>query len=668
MHKVRVALLIGLASATAAAPSARQRAAGRRLAWPDIDVVSIGPDTVWFCAKPAWDKPLNVTYYYVRATREWRVGGAPRTCSARPMRMMSAWDVNSHAVAAAPGVRVEIVESPRRIAVTDTPHDRRLTLAPADSPRFHSLARAAKVDSTISTDFGGVVVNDSLIWIGLVPGERGDYGSSLGGLFRIDRRSGAWSYIVDTALATATVTGLGQSRDWLWIGTANLENDGYVGRTGLLRMDLRNGSMHALTSANSPLPDALINAVAADDDIVAIATSRGLAVAELGHASSPSEIERWSTTYFIPHFAGDSLVFGLGTKADVVSAADEARYSFAQTFAPAGRVRALYDALAGVPAAVIDSSLRNAPYQTPDLAHPAFAPALEMMLSIPRGDAQRNAAAAIRELGPRTPARLRAATRDGFSIFDTLQARTGYEYMNRRELAKALDSFSDTTATHWAHGVLGQADSGVARLPSKVRGGLEAAIGIVADAKDSVGLQLLEALSGADPGLDKDVFIAFGLYDSPRAWRDAIDLFNRRYPDPKDPFYYARALMSLATPTGMANPEIRSKVTALLDEWLHSKYTGNQDYAAETITRLRVDGFSHALVGLLSDTAYVGGRAYVTLVNLYGRADAPVFRGPVPREAISWWSLVTATGALPIVSRESGDNAVREWLRRPRLP
>jgi hypothetical protein len=429
-------------------------------------------------------------------------------------------------------------------------------------------------------------------------------------------------------------------------------------------MNLGNGSFQSITPANSPLPDALIHCVASDDDVVAIATEKGLAVAELGAASSPRDIERWNVAYFIPRFAGDSLVFLLGTKADAISAADEARYSFAQTFAPAGRVRALFDALAGVPAAVIDSSLRNAPYQTPGLAHPAFAPALEMMLSIPGGDAQRNAAAAIRELGPRTPARLRAATRDGFAIFDTLQERTGNDYLNRRELARALRSFGDTTATHWAHALLGQADSSVANLPSKVRVALWAAIGIVADAKDSVGLRQLEALSGADPGLDKDVFIALELYDSQRAWRAAIDLFNRRYPDPQDPFYYARALMDRATPTGMANPAVRSRVTALLDEWLHSKYTGNQTHAAETISRLRLGGFSSTLVGLLSDTADVSGSAYLTLINLYGRADAPVFRGRIPREAVSWWSSVTSMGALPVVSRENGDNAVREWLRR----
>jgi hypothetical protein len=156
------------------------------------------------------------------------------------------------------------------------------------------LQRAAKLETdrppTMSEFVTAWVTADDAIWFGLGGGFPEGYGS-YGGLLRFDRTRRMVETIAHAGLADATVTGLAIDGDSLWVGTIHPAEYGPVGSTGVLCQDLRTKRWTTLDSAGAWLPDKIIQALAAHDGAVYIATRDGLAAFD-------TRSSRWSVRYF----------------------------------------------------------------------------------------------------------------------------------------------------------------------------------------------------------------------------------------------------------------------------------------------------------------------------------------------------------------------------------
>jgi hypothetical protein len=676
MPNLRPLAVIGLASAVAAiAPGAFKFEGIPRLARPAVYSILVRPETVWFCAVSPIDSQ-RVKYGYVRSTREWKAGSDMRGCPEPPKPRIYFDSIPPISLAA--GLRAEIAWAPRdsegvprgrsHLRLLDSARSLRLDLRPVVLPeRISDLLKSSGgsvVDDTTSISIGGTATNDSLAWIGLAGGFPEGEGA-LGGIYRIDRRSGAWSYIVDTTLSWHAVTGLAQTRDWLWVGTEQPAEYGAFGRAGLLRLDLRTGQWRGFRADNSPLPDALIVRLAGDEDLIAIATERGLAVAELRASPAPREIERWSVQHLVPTFSGDSLVYRLASAQDSLSEDAEAPYIFVQTYAKRGQERSVFEQIRKVPLAVIKNANDGVFEGGRGLADPTFGPILVAMLSS-RSEAQRLAAEAIRRLGRRTPADVRASARETFASYDTARRQGGYGD-NRQYLATALRSFGDSTAIRWARRILDRSQPGIGPRTEadSRRREMTSAIEILAEARDPRGLSLIIATPAVDGDLFMHLLHALARYDSPRAWLAADRLIEARSRDANADAsaYLALELTRKATPTAMDNASIRRKVLASIRDGLRQDRGDRRWDAVLAIERLRLAALTPELIEHLSDRNGPGGAAYSALVSLYGRADAPVYRDIPPADAIDWWKAVVKRKP-PVVPRAQGEKALREWSRR----
>jgi hypothetical protein len=681
MPNPRTFALIGLASAVAAiAPHRAFKFEGPpRLDRPDVYGIAVRRDTIWFCAIAPRDTQ-HVTYGFARASRTWKTIPGDRPCGSAKRGVRTS-HLDTMPLSLSGGLRVEVASSPRDSAgarqgrsalrFIDSLHSQSLELRPGVPPRrvARLVGQAGHVDEdTTAVTVGGFVANDSLAWIGLRGGFPEGEGA-LGGVHRIDRRSGAWQYIVDSTLAVHAVTGLAQTRDWLWVGTERPAEYGAYGQAGLRRLDLRTGGWRQFTSANSPVPDARITHVAADENAVALASEKGLAVIELRRTGSPREIERWNTRHYVPGFSGDSLVIRLGASTEALSDAAESPYIFAQAFGQRGHERDVFDQLKKVPLPITRAAIEGsfAGVASRSLANPAYAPILVTMLSSGAGP-ERTAAAAIRRLGDRTPADVRVATRAAYASVDTASRPTATDLERMQTLAAALRAFGDSTAIHQARRRLDRADSAIppAIDPDLRLAIISTAANIVAEAHDPRGLTLVIANSSVEPALDMSLMNALAKYDSQRAWRELIDVVERRHAEMAgtiDPDFYWREVLSRATPGAFADAGTAKRMRDYIGLGLRSPREGSRLAAIGAIQRARVSGFGSSLVETLSDSTTAAQVAYTTLVSLYGRADAPAAGRPITPAAIAWWK--RALNAKPVVvSRVRGEQAVREWTLR----
>ncbi|MFN2567628.1 MAG: hypothetical protein ABR499_21750 [Gemmatimonadaceae bacterium] len=264
---------------------------------PWIHRVEIVGDTVWFQGDRGYDS-VRVRYCFARRTGAWcrlprpdpggsAVGQVPR----RPpdsVGLAAGLTLVCHPPA---GSGVDCEQFGVRIA--DDP--RVWPLVPqADAATLAMLQKAAHLETddppTISEFVTAWAAADDAVWFGLgggFPEGQGAYG----GLLRFDRARKAVETVVHARLADATVTGLAIDGGTLWIGTLHPSEFGPVGSTGVLRRDLRTGRWAALDSAGRHLPDKVIQAVAAKDGAVFIATRDGLAAFD-------TRTSRWSVRYF----------------------------------------------------------------------------------------------------------------------------------------------------------------------------------------------------------------------------------------------------------------------------------------------------------------------------------------------------------------------------------
>lgn len=320
------------------------------------------------------------------------------------------------------------------------------------------LAKYGEAAGLNFADVSAIAANDTLLWIGLAGGFPEGEGA-VGGIFKVRRPTGRYELLLDTLLEDATVSALVDGGRWLWVGTKVPGEYGWGGHVGLLRFDVRTHAWRSYQERTSPLPDPVIGAVASDGQLLAIATTRGLAVAELRTGSDAAlpagrdeAIGGWDVRYFVPSFERDSLVFDIGTKArHTALLADEARYIFAQGNAQPGHERPLVAALARIPSDSLAPLIDD--WQNWDrigvmLADSTLLPMLMAIGPWP-GPGMLVAAGAIGELRSRAPPAAVDSLRRAFASLE------GYDrVLYRGPLGRALALVGDSTSVRWARGAL----------------------------------------------------------------------------------------------------------------------------------------------------------------------------------------------------------------------
>src|SRR4051812_34745814 len=347
MPNLRPVALIGLASAAAAIASLAFRFEGTpRLDRPKVYATIVRSDTVWFCTH-AYPNAHRMAYGFARKTRTWTSSRRSARCDREPKKP----EFGDTLVRAGRGVEIRVVRPKpdsegaiigrSYLVMTDSARRRRVTLRPSYTPaQIRDLVRVGDVDQdTTSVFVRDAIVNDSVVWIGLWGGMPEGEGV-MGGVYRINRRTGVARYIIDTTLSWHAVNGLAEVGGVLWVATEQPAEYGPFGNAGLLRLHANTMRWDAFTPKNSPLPDALIEDVGADARLVAVATEKGLAVGDL---DAKGQVTRWSVRVYKPAFVGDSLITSLAERSAALSDSAEAAFILVQRFAPPGRERALYE-------------------------------------------------------------------------------------------------------------------------------------------------------------------------------------------------------------------------------------------------------------------------------------------------------------------------------------
>ena len=681
----RVTLVVtAVATSVGVSPAASAPDGPVYLRLPAISRIAVRRDTVWFCGTiEAGD--ARAEYYFVRRTREWRRVLGP---SAAPCLVQGAPSATRSDTIRGAGFQVVRIDSTqydsagRRsgrvfLRLIDRAFGRQTDVVPRLDPKKRrafvtTYGEAAGLDFA---DVSAIVANDTLLWIGLAGGFPEGEGA-VGGIFMVHRPTGRYELLLDTLLEDATVSALVDGGRWLWVGTKVPGEYGWGGRAGLLRFDVRTRGWRSYQERTSPLPDPVIGAVASDGQLLAIATFRGLAVAELrpgsGVALPPGRDEAvggWDVRYFVPSFERDSLVFDLGTKArHTAMLADESRYIFAQGNAQPGHERPLVTALARVPSDSLSVWVED--WQQWDRlgAMMADSSLLPMLMGIGRwpGPGMLVAAGAIGGLGAQAPASVVDSIRRAFASLE------GYDRaLYRVPLGRALALVGDSTSIRWARGVLQQAVSrgpaGRARSDAHERsvGELAAAAAIAGFVRDRASLGLVVSAVLVAEASEQSTFVgSLARYDDPNAWR-ALVAFARAKQLPR------WQMLNVLSASALRDTDIANAVLQICRDELRNTSGEIPFDVLEVARRLRLHPLAPDFVDKLASRApsgadYLTEATFRALVDLTGRGDAPVYPERVPpRTVAEWWSrLAAAPGGLPQASPETGLRAVAAWSAR----
>ena len=286
---------------------------GGGLPKPAIRQIRVAPDTVWFVGDRGFDT-VGVRYCFARRTREWCPLPASTPSVPPPLSVPA---TPNDSVAVAPGLTLLC-----RPHLESGAHCDAYGLQSADDGRVHwlipRLTRASRALLTraidleteqtlsMSTIVSAHVVEPQAVWLGLAGGFPEGEGA-FGGLLRFHRARRTIETIVHPKLAAATVTALAIDRRALWVGTAHPGEFGYWGSTGILRRDLATGRWSTLDSATTPLPDNLVQALAAVGGALYVATQDGLAVVDL-------RTGQWTVRYFRRTSVAGSDVYALDAR------------------------------------------------------------------------------------------------------------------------------------------------------------------------------------------------------------------------------------------------------------------------------------------------------------------------------------------------------------------
>lgn len=658
---------------------------------PVIETIRITADTVWFCG--AHDADEHADYFFVRRSNEWRrVRG--HTATACSTRRAGETVLRDRVRGADFTIRrvdsTALDERGRRtgfayLRVTDDRFKQVINLVPMLHPETRRLFWA-RYGMTADVDFasiGAVTATDSVLWVGLAGGFSEGKGA-VGGLFRVNRRTGEYVVLIAPSIEATTISGLAAAGRWLWVGTKRPGEHGWVAAEGLVRLEVPTLIWQGYARKEYPLPDRLITAVATDERILAVATERGVGIATLpedvnaavARSYRDEILTDWEQRYFSPAFEQDSLVFDLVTQAEAVAAqANEPRLIFAMQMVPRGRERPLVEALAPVPAESLAVWLGYPPaYENIGriVASPTLVP---FVLARTPWDAlwMRFGAGVIGGLGANAPEDARLALHRAFVSLDRPIATAGEWEDYRAVLGRALTLVGDSTAVLWARTTLRLAvprrakDVGVTVVPQRHGTALAAAASIVGTARDQAGLPLLiSAVPVMDTREQVAGAAALAAYDEPNAWRALVAFAEARYLSPG-------GMLRALTPSAMRDSAVAASVMQFMQRGLREPANdgGLRRLIVIAIKSLRLYEMAPAIVDVLAHLPIAYGdllatQAIETLVNLYGASEAPTYaeRTPPP-EVITWWKQrVTQSLAAPTVTLKDGAAAEARWRER----
>jgi hypothetical protein len=645
---------------------------------PVVTSIVVGRDTVWFCADSAGNPRAAARYLWLRARREWRrvrPAGPPCTNPITPT-------VANDSVPIGGGITLIRVRPPAdsdglargrsHLVVRDSVSGKVIVLEPRLAP--DTVAKLAPSEDigpdTLSTAVSAYIVTDSVVWLGLGGGFSEGQGE-LGGLFRVDRRTGAYRLTMDDRFADTYVTGLAVTGPWVWVGTVNPAEYGAFGDRGLLRLDGRTNRWRTYTDSTSPLPDPMIDALASDGRVLAVATKAGLAIAELVPAAA-DPVTAWHVGWFVPAFAGDTLVFQIGPRsARPRGDTAEAVFTVVQRFAAPGRERPFHAAIA----ALSRDSIFKASFEDPEVAGAALVQAalspgvLGLLRTV--DDGQIAAAAAIAALGSKAPPAALSALRAAFVALDSAKTDVSRVEWNRLRLGRALGMLRDSSAVIWARAVL-EREVRAAPRPANVRNAYvsgssaRAAIELLAAVHDRTGLSLTVALAGTPPpGTEEQLVKQLAVYDTAVAWGSMLA------------FARAGRLPVKAVLTAMRSSAGRdAAVLGQARELITTGLAGGDDETARAAAwaadSLRLIQLAPDLIRQLERAPprapYAVNEILAALVSLSGRDDAPVYpsASPMPSSVVAWWKQwLAAVGGRPIAVRAAdGKVASDSWKRR----
>jgi hypothetical protein len=609
---------------------------------PAIERVRIVGDTVWFEGTRGFDAQ-GTRYCFIRRTGTW--------CRL-PLPMFETPTANvprtpRDSVVVAPGLTLVCRPSDNWPSSCDTygvlaDDDRavRWLIPQITRSTRDALQKAIELETeaqlSVSTLVTAQVAEDRAIWFGLGGGFPEGEGA-FGGLLRFDRERRTIETITYPGLANATVTGLVIDGGALWIGTIHPGEYGPWGSTGILRRDLRGDGWAKLDSATTALPDNLIQALAASNGALYVATADGLAVFE-------SKTKRWSVRYFRRTLIADSIVYALATARPADEAGDEAMFILMQRL-QVGRRATFAATMRQIGLERLRPVLvpREGTFEQA-LAHPALVPFLVEALATP--DAASLAASALARIGdPAAAASLRAAL-----------ARTP-DIQAGAPIAAALAQLGDSTGLAWLRDRL---RSGA---PWYMRRGVLTALATVRDTS-SVG-PLLSLLVGTDT--DDDLrgaaMSALRAYESTAVWRRVIDT-AAQVPELR------RRIVDAADSVALNDAVVAAAVGRWALARLDSAGQGDNLYQAIAVAaRLRPYDAVPALVRVLSVSEVSVGPAAAALVRLTGVDTAPPIspwrpdgRRPAQEFWSAWWRANAAS--YRVVSPDVGKRAYDAWWER----
>jgi len=701
MPHLRSALVIGVI-AIAAGAGARIPEASTRLRMregdpaferPAISSIVITPESVLFCGEEYLDRARFVVAFGRRESR-WarlatnRAGGCPPPEPNRYGRLPDTVSLDDGVLV----VRDEpardsagnYLDRPAYLRLVDPRNNRRTTLARRIDPALiRRIPEGVALGwDTVSSVVSATLVNDSLVWIGLAGGfPEGD--GEFGGMYRVDRRTGRYELLTNTLLDQSTITGIGATGPWLWIGTEYPAEYGPYGDHGVLRMDQRTRAWKSYTDSGSPLPDALVRVLRSDGRIVAVATEYGMAIAEarLARGATPSAssdpaVETWHVAYFVPKFSGDTLTFDVGTKAQFDSSrVDESRYMFVQRLAKPGHERpmfravqrmspdSLYGAVDGGSQELIGTALADTALLPLILAK--FTESMEERVT---------GAVALARLGSSAPASARDAVRAFFANADTIA--DGYlRSVVRTAVGRALAITGDSVPTWWARELVRRrlpnatpAAPPASRAPQgrdSLYDPLADAARILAATRDDVGLPLLISAAPVRAGemTQQAIVEALARYDNPNVWRALVGFA-------RDGLLPRFAVIAVLTPSSVRDVGLTEAVTALMKltyaDGKGSFYGG----LAYTAARLRLMHVAPEIVKMMTGDSMESDQyahCIVSLISLTGRADAPMYSTDRPPASVLdfWNRVVNGPGGLPApVAPEVGQKLANAWSER----